>query len=696
MKKIFFALLVTVGIVFAVIAQEVNTMYVMKNGEITHQIAISDIDSVIFYKPAVVIPEVQLIFNETFGTTAVQTGTAWHSVAEYTGYSKTGAGAAQVSYAAEGGTVSVRSNSTSSGYAGASGSGNALMAAVGASLLINDIATCGATSLNLSFGSNETNSTLTVAYKINGTSNWVAIPYTKATTTWELAEDLAINLPAGTNTIKLKFTAATTGYGTRVDDITITTTNTIGAPIVDPDGAVSEGTGTKADPYSIKFALANQGGDKFGWIDGYIVGTVAPGKGPSNPITSNADISFAPPFLLPLSVVLAQTANVNDWTKVVVVELPAGTDIRGINLTDNAANWGKKLKVNGTLKKVWGAAGLVTDGAKANFEIEGGITPSGGLILNETFGTTATQNSTWPSVAEYTGYSKTGAGAAQVTYTAEGGAVSVRTNSVSSGYEGASGSCNAMMAAMGASLLINDIATCGATSLNLSFGSNETNYTLAVAYKINGTSNWVAIPYTKATTGWELVSDLKITLPAGTNTIKLKFNAGTTAFGTRVDDITITTTNTIGTPIITPDEDGSEPSESGNGDSSSSPYTVAKGISYQGSFGTTQKWVKGYIVGCVRNGKTTVSSADDIFIGVDYGWDSFTNVIIADTPYETDVDKCIIVNLPYARPLRVFVNLVDNPTVYQQSLTVKGVLRTYFGKAGLRDMTGETTDFILD
>ncbi|MCL1867379.1 MAG: hypothetical protein FWF72_00285, partial [Paludibacter sp.] len=145
-------------------------------------------------------------------------------------------------------------------------------------------------------------------------------------------------------------------------------------------------------------------------------------------------------------------------------------------------------------------------------------------IYGEDFGTTAVQTGTaWPAVAAYDGYSKLGIGAGAVTYSAEGGAVTVRANSNSSGYSGASGSCNAMMAASGGALVINDIATCGATNLKLSFGSNETNDVIAVSYKINGTTNWVAIPYTKTNSAWGLVENLSITLPTGANTIKLKF-----------------------------------------------------------------------------------------------------------------------------------------------------------------------------
>ncbi|MDR1681872.1 MAG: DUF5689 domain-containing protein, partial [Candidatus Symbiothrix sp.] len=144
-----------------------------------------------------------------------------------------------------------------------------------------------------------------------------------------------------------------------------------------PERFTYVGYGTVSDPYSITFALANQTGNTSGWIEGYIVGAAGPGINDSNPINGNDKISFVAPFL-GNSVVLAETADVKDWTKVVVVELPSGTDIRtAINLSDNAANLGKKLKVNGTLQNKWGAAGLVTDGVAANFVLEGSQTGGG-------------------------------------------------------------------------------------------------------------------------------------------------------------------------------------------------------------------------------------------------------------------------------------------------------------------------------
>ncbi|MDR2291845.1 MAG: DUF5689 domain-containing protein [Prevotellaceae bacterium] len=325
----------------------------------------------------------------------------------------------------------------------------------------------------------------------------------------------------------------------------------------------------------------------------------------------------------------------------------------------------------------------------------GGGGGDGEVIYRETFGNAVT-GSPWPSVADYTGYLIEGKGAASVTYTAESGAVSVRNNSNSSGYSGASGECNAMMAAAGgASLLVNDIATCGAQNLTLSFGSNETNNIISVAYKINGTSTWIPITYTKADASWGLVST-SISLPAGANTIKLKFTAATTTYGARVDDIKITTEDQTSDPIVDPDDGGGGGGGTGEG-SETNPYTVVEGISNQNVSGNPVTWTQGYIVGGIiddNNQTSTIDGPEDVIFGTANVRN--TAVLIADSPDETDYTKCIAVNLTSATPLRTDVNLVTHPENYKKTLKVKGVLRTYFGISGLRDCPGLAGDFVLD
>lgn len=178
------------------------------------------------------------------------------------------------------------------------------------------------------------------------------------------------------------------------------------------------------------------------------------------------------------------------------------------------------------------------------------------VIYSENFGTTLTAtkpDAGWPTTSDYTEYIKEGKGSSAVVYSSEGGIVSFRGNQPSTGYTGASGSANAMAAAGGASLIIKNIATCGAKNLVLSFGSIVVSDTLAVSYRISGTTEWVPVVYSKDVSGWGLVENLKITLPTGTNTINLKFTAAKTQYGTRFDDIKIITKDAVSQPVVDTD-----------------------------------------------------------------------------------------------------------------------------------------------
>jgi len=369
-----------------------------------------------------------VIFNETFGN-PTQIGTSWPTIAQFSdlgGFVTTGIGAGAVRFAAEGGRVDVRGNFNSS-FLGASGGGNVMFsAATGGTLFIHDIATCGARTLQLSFGSSQPAPAVSVAWRPSGDPDaWIEIPYEKVLTSWGLVSGLQIDLPEGTNTIHLRFRAVQTEMGARIDDVRLTTTDTsLGEPIIDPD-------------------TGGGGGDDT-------------------------------------------------------------------------------------------------------------------ILFRETFGTSTQVGTSWPTIAEFTGFVTTGIGSAAVFYTTEGNRVDVRTTSAST-FAGASGDANVMFNIGGASLFVNDIATCGATNFVLSFGTNSTSEVVSVAYRINGTANWVPIPFTKTSTNWELVDNLEITLPAGTNTIRLRFTVASQVAGStnvRIDDIQLRTTDETGDPVIDPDGGG--------------------------------------------------------------------------------------------------------------------------------------------
>lgn len=122
------------------------------------------------------------------------------------------------------------------------------------------------------------------------------------------------------------------------------------------------------------------------------------------------------------------------------------------------------------------------------------------------------------------------------------------------------------------------------------------------------------------------------------------------------------------------------------------PYNVAAGIELQNE--SPVAWVQGYIVGAVKSGLTSVSSNDDINWNPPF--DLVTNVLIADDAACHEISQCIIVNLPAGKPMRTAVNLVDHPENLGKRLSALGTPRRYFAQAGLRDCSGNESDFVLE
>ena len=107
-------------------------------------------------------------------------------------------------------------------------------------------------------------------------------------------------------------------------------------------------------------------------------------------------------------------------------------------------------------------------------------------------------------------------------------------------------------------------------------------------------------------------------------------------------------------------------------------YTVAEALA---AFGGAPKpaVVKGYIVGSIDD-----KSIDD----ANFSGNAVlkTNLLIADNADETDVTKCLAVQLP-SGAVRNALNLVDNPGNYKKFVTLTGSLEKYFGVAGLKSVS---------
>jgi len=119
-----------------------------------------------------------------------------------------------------------------------------------------------------------------------------------------------------------------------------------------PDGPVDGDAGSEAKPYTVAQSISNQGAKDNGvyvWAEGYIVGVYGNSKAPifgADALTSDQKYN----------VLVADAAD--DYSTTLCVQLPAGIIRDGVNLVDNGANLGKKLKVQGTLEAYNSMAGI--------------------------------------------------------------------------------------------------------------------------------------------------------------------------------------------------------------------------------------------------------------------------------------------------------------------------------------------------
>ncbi|MGD9992088.1 MAG: DUF5689 domain-containing protein [Salinivirgaceae bacterium] len=118
------------------------------------------------------------------------------------------------------------------------------------------------------------------------------------------------------------------------------------------------------------------------------------------------------------------------------------------------------------------------------------------------------------------------------------------------------------------------------------------------------------------------------------------------------------------------------------------PYDVANGIAKQGETG---KWVKGYLVGAYETLDAEGNNLADFAPSFEGPYNTPTNVIIAADAAETDITKCVIVQLPTG-DIRNNTNLKENPANEDKEILYFGDLTSYFSSAGLKNTTGYWLD----
>lgn len=125
--------------------------------------------------------------------------------------------------------------------------------------------------------------------------------------------------------------------------------------------------------------------------------------------------------------------------------------------------------------------------------------------------------------------------------------------------------------------------------------------------------------------------------------------------------------------------------------SKNNPYSVSEAIAAKG--GASDVWTKGYIVGAVAPGVSSVSKAADIEWG---GKATLSNtLVIAESAAERDYTKCIVIDLPQGSSLRTKANLADTPDNIGAEITLKGKIGTEYGMTAITGNTGTDEEFIF-
>jgi len=113
------------------------------------------------------------------------------------------------------------------------------------------------------------------------------------------------------------------------------------------------------------------------------------------------------------------------------------------------------------------------------------------------------------------------------------------------------------------------------------------------------------------------------------------------------------------------------------------PYNVAH--AYNNNTGNNV-WVQGYIIGVME------TDVDPFAPNFNPPFRTNSNIIIADSPDETNMNNALIIQLPFGSSPRAALNLVDNPQRLGVFVKLKGNLAAYFGVPGMRD----TSDYWLE
>ena len=430
------------------------------------------------------------------------------------------------------------------------------------------------------------------------------------------------------------------------------------------------GDGTEENPYNIEAAQQKQDGS-IAWVQGYIVGTIENYEDPSG------SAKFATPFTAKNNLLIAASATEMNVKNCVVVQLSSGTELyTKLNLAENSANLGHVISIQGSSEKFYGFPGVksttaaILDGKEIGEEQGEG--PANAYI-NESFKS---------SLGEFKSVSVSGT----LSWINDFSSAMIKGGSAEAKFPSETW------------LVAPTIDLTKETEAYITF-KHAINYADAATIKdyhqlmiskdYNGDvsqASWTNLSIVMASgNSFTFVSSGNVSIPAdfiGQNkvTIALKYTS------TEITGSTWEVQNFIVAPgkgeeIVDPEPPVAE-------NTKDTPYDVIKALTLTTDKGTAIAWVKGYIVGGVKEGNdaNVVDTPEDVEFGVSGIRNSA--ILIAASKEETDYRKCLVIGFsndsPAARPL---LNLVDHPENLGKEVVLLGTLKYAFGAPGMKTIT---------
>ena len=394
-------------------------------------------------------------------------------------------------------------------------------------------------------------------------------------------------------------------------------------------GNPTENAGAQNNPYKVEevIDLINAGQNAAGWVTGYIAGAVAPAV---TEVTSNDDIEWGKDVALNNTLVIAPTADCKEYSQCLIIELPDGSSLREFgNLLTNPDNYGKQIWVSGNFGKFMGTYGVLDNaGSSSEWKIDGVTPPDATIPTGD-------------------GQKDTPFSAGQVI----SGAASGTSVWVSGYIVGWIADKTIDTAEFNANATIQ-------TNLLIADSPDETDITKCVPVQLPAGAVRTALNLQSHPENYKQ----KVSL---LGSVEKYF--GQAGVKTVTEYVLGEGGSTPVTPPATGDGDGSD----------SNPFTIGQVIA--GTASGSSVWVEGYIVGWI---------ADKTYDTAQFNSDATiqTNLLLAATPDETDLTKCIPIQLP-AGTVRTALNLQTNPGNYKKQVKLKGSIEKYFGQMGVKTVT---------